>query len=380
MKALEPSLVEELKNDLDGFTIVGEYVGNVDYQHLVRYNQTTILFFAYVDNYSKFSFLPPLRAAALFEKYKLNRVRVKHIGNFQTIDSLYNALGDIYNSVSSETLNDGGEGSVIYLVKNLTPESLILQAAHKTYFGDDSNNFSQDELLIAVKSQISLSASKLKTLEYRIYRKIREKIKNIVKEKHPTSAREVYPKFVNELKELIKDVQLPKPLEYYHKVAEIAFSFVEGQKREGNQLKEGYIDFLEKIIQTAETGKNAFLLEDEILSKLRPYNVVFYYPPFTLSQDEQQIIIKALKANHVEQSWHPKVQLSKGIKICFNQQNAGIVNVTPHNTFFVYFNMNDQAFSKSVDIIKSEKKKKFKSQISGIAGFVKGDVQKRFSV
>lgn len=33
-----------------GKTLIGEYVGNQDYQHLVKYKKQTILFYAIVEN------------------------------------------------------------------------------------------------------------------------------------------------------------------------------------------------------------------------------------------------------------------------------------------------------------------------------------------
>ena len=43
---------ESLKNELTNRTIIGEYVGNPDNQHVVKYNRETIVFYALVNNYS----------------------------------------------------------------------------------------------------------------------------------------------------------------------------------------------------------------------------------------------------------------------------------------------------------------------------------------
>ena len=43
--------IEELKNDLKDNTLIGEYCGNQKYQHLVKYNEIMIYFYALVDNY-----------------------------------------------------------------------------------------------------------------------------------------------------------------------------------------------------------------------------------------------------------------------------------------------------------------------------------------
>ena len=40
--------VNELKKDLKGVTLIGEYVGSQDHQHLVKYSRTTLIFYAIV--------------------------------------------------------------------------------------------------------------------------------------------------------------------------------------------------------------------------------------------------------------------------------------------------------------------------------------------
>jgi hypothetical protein len=45
-----PDLIKELKEFLDRHTFVGEYVGHPDFQHIVRYKKTKIVWFAVVSN------------------------------------------------------------------------------------------------------------------------------------------------------------------------------------------------------------------------------------------------------------------------------------------------------------------------------------------
>mmetsp|Transcript_6287 Transcript_6287/g.6174 ORF Transcript_6287/g.6174 Transcript_6287/m.6174 type:complete len:433 (+) Transcript_6287:344-1642(+) len=307
ISTLSRDLIEDLKNDLDGFTFVGEYVGNKEYQHLVKYNETTILFFAYVDNNSPYSFMSPLKAFSLFEKYHLNRVKVEYIGNMRTLDELYRNLGNLYNKISSEALIDEGEGSVIYLLKNQTPDSSVLHAANSTIFGNQPSNFTEEELSQAILSQIALSASKMKTLEYRIFRKLREKIKNMVSEKRKVSAQSSLHKFINETQDLAREIELPKPLDYYFKIAEVAFAFVEKQKSSGKKFKEGYIDFLDMIIDRVNAGKNPEIRDEEIntdqfIADLNPLIVNIVTPPFVLDKSEKDAICEALKPTKIEKT------------------------------------------------------------------------------
>ena len=50
--------IEELKNDLDKKTLVGEYIGSQEHQHLVKYSRVTIIFYAVVENMSMKDCLP----------------------------------------------------------------------------------------------------------------------------------------------------------------------------------------------------------------------------------------------------------------------------------------------------------------------------------
>lgn len=54
--------LQELKQDLTGKTLVGEYCGNPDYQHLVKYGEITIFFYALVEHKSQYTCLPPPEA------------------------------------------------------------------------------------------------------------------------------------------------------------------------------------------------------------------------------------------------------------------------------------------------------------------------------
>lgn len=77
-------------------------------------------------------------------------------GSFNTVESFNQKLKQIYDDVASSDIEGEQEGSVLYFVKKTksVPEQ-----------------------------ERTLSLSKLKTLEYRIFRKLREKLKNYVSRK-----------------------------------------------------------------------------------------------------------------------------------------------------------------------------------------------------
>lgn len=149
-KLEEQGLTEQFKKDLGNMTLVGEYVGNQEHQHLVKYNREAIIFYAIVENYKADICMPCDTSFALFKKYGLDMVKASSIGIYSTYDSLCDKLYETFRELAKSKLVEDEEGSVIYLVKR------------------DFENPANDRVL---------SLSKLKTLEYRLYRKMREKLK-----------------------------------------------------------------------------------------------------------------------------------------------------------------------------------------------------------
>lgn len=62
LKNMPKDKILQLKKLLDGYTAVGEYCGHPDHQHLVRYEEEGIIWFAIVDNFSEQFCIDPLKA------------------------------------------------------------------------------------------------------------------------------------------------------------------------------------------------------------------------------------------------------------------------------------------------------------------------------
>ncbi len=140
-------VLEQFKAEIANHTIVGEYVGNYDHQHLVRYSKETIVFYAVVDNNGTTDCIGPAAAMAMFERYGLDHVSCESKGTFSTLAELRGCLKDVYVQVATDSLENEEEGLALYLATKGLPEDY------------------------------TLSICKVKTLEYRIYRKIRETVK-----------------------------------------------------------------------------------------------------------------------------------------------------------------------------------------------------------
>ena len=167
---------------------------------MVKYDYETIVFYAIVDNHSKHICWPTEKALDIFNKYQLNCVQIKSLGLFSDYKSLCNGLTQIFNDVASSKLVEEEEGSVLYLIKR-----------HK------SGDHSKDKVL---------SLCKVKTLEYRAFRKMREKLRGYYRNKVSKGKESLINKFTKEMEELMKDNSLPQPLEYYTDLFKLAFEFI----------------------------------------------------------------------------------------------------------------------------------------------------------
>lgn len=83
---------EDLMEACNERTLVGEYIGSVDHQHLVKYSRVTIIFYAVVDNYGEDSCWPCAKAWALFKKFNLDVVHIQSLGVFTSYSKCCDAL------------------------------------------------------------------------------------------------------------------------------------------------------------------------------------------------------------------------------------------------------------------------------------------------
>ena len=229
--------INKIKEYLNGKTFVGEYVGNQYHQHLIRYMKHTILFFGIVVNDSCDSSIPVIEAFSKFKEFKLDVVPYEYIGIAESFDELCDKLKKLYVRIAESSIIDEEEGSVIYLSRT-----------YASHFDSDKEYRKEDKIL---------SLCKLKTWEYRVYRKLREKIKNnLLDEKFYAENRRKISQFFEELRTMLQGFNLPMPFQFYYKVAETAFDFAnfyrDKFKNENNEngiydLHGTYIDFIETI-------------------------------------------------------------------------------------------------------------------------------------
>ncbi|OMJ93816.1 hypothetical protein SteCoe_3140 [Stentor coeruleus] len=207
------SNVEELKRDIDGKSLIGEYIGNEDFMHIVKYNEIALKFYAIVDNNSCFPCIPTIESFYFFHKYNIQTVNITKIGSFQKISTLYSTLKTLFIQISEQDLAQGGEGTVLYFVSNSFPDFSLFQETESNILSKNLTLDIENIVKIISENQQSISLCKIKTLEYRIFRKIREKLKNMTNDE--TKNNKIKAKFESELNSLIKGFNLPKKYETY---------------------------------------------------------------------------------------------------------------------------------------------------------------------
>ena len=98
---------------------MGEYCGNPDFQHLVKYADITIYFYALVENTSRYSCISPNETFAFLERFHIPIVKNhdrSYIGAFTEFKTLGDRLYDVFREVSTASIFEEEEGSVVYVV------------------------------------------------------------------------------------------------------------------------------------------------------------------------------------------------------------------------------------------------------------------------
>ena len=88
LNSLSSELQEQIKVECNNKTLIGEYVGNNEYQHLVGYDEQTIIFYCVVDNESPVTCMLPEESAQIFKNFNLRCVKTESKGKFCTYEEL----------------------------------------------------------------------------------------------------------------------------------------------------------------------------------------------------------------------------------------------------------------------------------------------------
>ncbi|CAD8061857.1 unnamed protein product [Paramecium primaurelia] len=158
--------VEQLQKDLTDHTLIGEFVNNPYFVHIIEYQQPALKFFALVNNHERNLCCHTRQAEHLANKHNLQFVKTKYMQANKRI-ILDNHLQRIQDSIQQSPLSISGEGVVIYL-------------------------FNEFECL---------SISKIKTIEYEQHKLFRTKLTTLIQQYQETqqSYADAYQQEANDL-------------------------------------------------------------------------------------------------------------------------------------------------------------------------------------
>ncbi len=133
-KIEDKNLLNEFKNDLNGFTLIGENIGDENRQHIKLYHQKDIHFYALIQNDS-YKICEPLDDCKSFlYKYNLTMVNYTKSKLLKSVDELKEYMRKLYIETLNKNIEEGGEGNVIYYSKiEENNEEVIQLAKLKTF-------------------------------------------------------------------------------------------------------------------------------------------------------------------------------------------------------------------------------------------------------
>jgi hypothetical protein len=266
-------------------------------------------------------------------KFGLETVSCTKIGRFNNYTKLCYELETLYKYVAEASIVEEEEGSVLYFVQR------------------DEKNHSNDQVI---------NLAKLKTLEYRVYRKLREKL---FIDSASTDSRFKINQFFEEVRQLIQGYKLPMPINFYYQVAETAFDLA-NQNMELFSDQHNYIDFLEAVFHKMNSRsdlRSKMIKEENILTITNLKNekqelnvnqiveLLIYAPPFiTPEMVESLEKTFACKIKHELGDWKEGIR-SRNLIYLINSHNFKTLMKQ------ITFDNNNRNFSISTELNQGKK-------------------------
>ena len=150
-RIIDKNLLEQFIKELGDYTLIGESVGDKKREHILVYKNRDIIFYGIVNNKKLLSehCLPLSKSFDLFKKYNLTYTEIQPSEKYDSLIDLFSYINTQFDVIFDKSLQESGEGNVVY-------------------FSCEVNGIESIQNL-----------GKLKTFEYRFFRKIREKCKGV---------------------------------------------------------------------------------------------------------------------------------------------------------------------------------------------------------
>ena len=220
--------IEEFKKEMGDHTFIGENVGDLLYQHIKTYNKRDVIFYGIVNNsmYDNEICLPLNRSFEIFKKYNLSYVPNEVSPIYDNCSKLKIYLDEKYDEILLRNLENGGEGCVVYISEV-----------------DENGN------------ENVLTLGKLKTFEYRFYRKIREKCKHL-RYKNKKSTNYLKNSLRKESEEIIEHLKDKINFDDYMNFGDFIIDYNEFDTRDFSNVFANFIDEMKKKYKKKEEFNN----------------------------------------------------------------------------------------------------------------------------
>ena len=231
-------------------TLVGEYCGHSHLQHLVRYPEETLIFYAIVPKDCSFVCWDMAKTFSWLDSVSLEKVTLESVKGLKTAADIAKVVDDYNDYLAVSDVQTEGEGSVVYF-----------EAYTPTTTGEPADPSNPTQVV---------SMCKLKTLEYRFLRKMREKIKGQIRH-GSTDFTKTLQKFEKESLELISEYpeslrpKLPS-IQQYKDLLQTGLNVVINNQIPLEVVERSFLDVLE-LFRACHTEKRSATKEE--ITKLK---------------------------------------------------------------------------------------------------------------
>lgn len=106
VEAMTPEVLALTQTRLADHTLVGEYTGNPECQHLVRYDKIQLIFYSVVSNNGSLDALPFKEGVQIINELGLTLVGYKEYPGVSSVDALCDQMRQLISDVETASLED----------------------------------------------------------------------------------------------------------------------------------------------------------------------------------------------------------------------------------------------------------------------------------
>lgn len=314
LQTLSTSQISELKTALNGLTLLGEHCGHPKHTHIIHYPKIEIIFYAIVENLNqKAPCLAPNLSFDFFDKFGLKKSKMDIIKGCKNYNDFLEKMDALLNEIELSTCEKEGEGSVVYVTYN-------------------------NEVL---------SMCKMKTIEYLIFRSLREHLKKQVNKANIQR----HLKFNKEVNMLYVGKKLLRSKEYYLELGKKAFEYIENKDNKVT-FEEVYYNFVD-LLKLISNGLSKFVPKDIFIED---FQLILITPPLILGENTNEILKKALEIDEVGPTWREEMPLKPGLTLYNLHLTPKLSGKMLDHTFFLIGGFSEKSLKKSLESLKEIEK------------------------